>query len=365
MSTPSPAAAPTDPGPRPAPGSVPPEAPAAGRTEARRRSARRSKAFRVARAVAVPAALAIVATAAAPGFTTVRVHQGDTLWGLARTHHTTVDDIRRLNHIDLGSDMILIGQVLRLPGNAPAAPTVRMVARSTAAGTPAPPASGAARTVTHTVTYVVRPGDTLIAVAARYRVGVAALAARNHLPASRMIMIGQRLAFEVTVAAPAVVPANPGGRHYPDAVVASAARHRAAMAHRTVPSRAAVRSMIVATARRMGLDPALALAVAYQESGFNQHVVSGADAIGTMQVLPGTGEFVGTYLVGRRLDLLDTQDNITAGVGLLRSLTRAAPVGQAVAGYYQGLGSVRSRGMFADTKQYVANVLSLRRHFAG
>ena len=29
---------------------------------------------------------------------------------------------------------------------------------------------------------------------------------------------------------------------------------------------------------------------------------------------------------------------------------------QAIAGYYQGLGSVRANGMYADTRQYVANV---------
>jgi hypothetical protein len=31
-----------------------------------------------------------------------------------------------------------------------------------------------------------------------------------------------------------------------------------------------------------------------------------------------------------------------------------------VAGYYQGLRSVRERGMYTDTQAYVANVLSLR-----
>ena len=37
----------------------------------------------------------------------------------------------------------------------------------------------------------------------------------------------------------------------------------------------------------------------------------------------------------------------------------------AIAGYYQGLGSVRSRGLFDDTKQYVANVQALRSRFGG
>ncbi|MEJ7797478.1 MAG: hypothetical protein WKF42_03190 [Solirubrobacteraceae bacterium] len=37
----------------------------------------------------------------------------------------------------------------------------------------------------------------------------------------------------------------------------------------------------------------------------------------------------------------------------------------AAAGYYQGLGSVRSRGMFDHTKRYVDNVLALRARFGG
>ena len=34
-----------------------------------------------------------------------------------------------------------------------------------------------------------------------------------------------------------------------------------------------------------------------------------------------------------------------------------------MAGYYQGLKSVRERGMFPDTRHYVDNVLSLKARF--
>src|SRR3712207_990545 len=122
--------------------------------------------------------------------------------------------------------------------------------------------------------------------------------------------------------------------------------------------------MIVDTARDLGVDPSIPLAVAHQESGFQQRVVSPADAIGVMQVIPSTGDWM-SQLAGRRLDLLDTRDNVYAGVLLLRWLTRAAPLDQAIAGYYQGLGSVRRNGMYADTKPYVANILSLRRMYGG
>src|SRR5439155_14282985 len=117
----------------------------------------------------------------------------------------------------------------------------------------------------------------------------------------------------------------------------SANRHRATLAERSLPSQAQTRAMITRTAKKIGLDPALALAIGWQESGFQQRVVSPADAVGIMQVVPSTGDYISTYLVHRHLDLLDPADNITAGVALLKALTAAAPVDKAVAGYYQGI----------------------------
>ena len=76
---------------------------------------------------------------------------------------------------------------------------------------------------------------------------------------------------------------------------------------------------------------------------------------------PSSGDWA-SELAGRRLDLLNTQDNITAGVVILRALTRsAATQDQAIAGYYQGLDSVQHNGMYADTKAYVANIKALRK----
>lgn len=121
-------------------------------------------------------------------------------------------------------------------------------------------------------------------------------------------------------------------------------------------SRTQAKAMIVATARRHGVDPRLALAIAWQESGWQQNILSSADAYGIMQVIPSSGEWASS-MVGRRLDLRNAQDNVTAGVVILRALDRtAANRDQAIAGYYQGLASVRSRGMYADTKQYVRSV---------
>jgi soluble lytic murein transglycosylase-like protein len=132
-----------------------------------------------------------------------------------------------------------------------------------------------------------------------------------------------------------------------------------------VPSRDAVAAMIRATAGRWHVDPRLVLGVSYEESGFNQAVVSSVGAVGAMQIMPTTGRWVSSYVVHRTLDIHRAQDNVTAGVALLSVLLRETNgnARQAVAGYYQGLASVRERGMYGETKHYVANVLALRNRF--
>ena len=115
---------------------------------------------------------------------------------------------------------------------------------------------------------------------------------------------------------------------------------------------------------RAWLLPALALAVSYQESGFDHSLVSPANAIGAMQVIPSSGQWA-SDLVGRDLNLLDPRDNVTAGVAILKQLVRTSPdLSTAIAGYYQGAASVQRNGMFSDTRQYVANVRALMSRFA-
>lgn len=104
----------------------------------------------------------------------------------------------------------------------------------------------------------------------------------------------------------------------------------------------------------------MALAHAQIESAFDPTAVSPANAIGTMQVIPSSGEWA-SQLVGRKLNLLDPQDNVTAGTVVMRALLRAADnEDQAIAGYYQGLHGVRTQGMYPDTKNYVATVKAVR-----
>jgi soluble lytic murein transglycosylase-like protein len=152
------------------------------------------------------------------------------------------------------------------------------------------------------------------------------------------------------------------GRTYATAVSRAADLNRAAVGERPRTSSLQIQAMIVTAASRYGVDPSLAMAVAYRESGFHQHRVSPANAIGVMQVVPSAGAWA-SIVVGRRLDLLDVEDNITAGVVLLSCLLATVPEQLAVAGYYQGLTSVHRSGLLPDTRRYVTAVQTLRSRF--
>jgi len=281
-------------------------------------------------AVAMLLAVAAVVTASAGGRYTVR--PGDTLSEIAARYHTSVAALVRLNHLPGNGNLIIAGSSLRLPGAQHGAQ-----------------ARGARHTVVRT--YVVRPGDSLYAIAARYKhVGWREIARRNHLPSSLVVVIGQHL--RITQHLRTHAPATPG---------TPAVRHLSG----PVASREQVAAMIRATASRWGVDQRLALAISYEEAGFNQSMVSSVGAIGAMQIMPATGQWLSAYVVHRPLDIRRAQDNVTAGVALLSVLMRetGGNMRTTAAGYYQGLASVHDRGMFDDTKQYVANVLALRNRF--
>lgn len=285
------------------------------------------------------------------------VRSGDTLWDIAQRTHTTVGALVAHNQLDNGGAHLAPGQVLQVPSAAG-------VARPSVTPRPVP-----------SRTYVVRRGDTLDAIAARFGIPSGSLCAANRLTNPNLVRVGQRLAVpgargaspvaprlaaHTPAATPAPVPDTFLGRTYPAAVAHSAAHNRAVLAKAPAPSREQVRAMIVTAAHAQGVDPRLVMAIAWQESGWNHRAVSPANAIGIMQVIPSSGQWASS-MVGRKLNLLDPRDNVTAGVAIIRSLLRSADgTEQAIAGYYQGLAGVRQNGLYADTRRYVANVLAIR-----
>ncbi len=91
---------------------------------------------------------------------TYTVKAGDTLYGIARTNNTTVDELKKLNN--LSSTVLSVGQVLKLPSSK------------------------------EYVTYTVKKGDTLYSIAREFGTTVSAITNLNNL-STTALSIGQKL----------------------------------------------------------------------------------------------------------------------------------------------------------------------------
>lgn len=185
------------------------------------------------------------------------------------------------------------------------------------------------RPTTRGVAYVVRPGDTLTAIATRSGTTIGALARANRLRVHDLLLIGTRL----------VVPRV-----------------------RVERSPASwVRTRIDHWAAHYGVPRQLARALAWQESGYQSDVRSTAGAAGVMQVTPATWAYVEMFLIGKQVPAT-TDGNIRVGVRYLSRLLTEFDGRErfALAAYYQGPASVRKRGLLPETRRFVANVQALK-----
>ena len=287
------------------------------------------KAFQSAHGLAVDgiAGRATIAALASQGVpvakrqTAARFHvvkPGESLTMIADRFRTTVAALARTNRLDPGR-VLLIGTRLRLPGTAVA---------PAAAARPEP-----VRRTASTGTYVVRPGDSLTAIALRHGTSVASLARDNKLDPRGFLLIGTKLRVPTGAAA-----------------VAQTA------------SRDEVRSSIDRWSATYGVDPSLARALAWMESGFQNHVVSSVGARGVMQLLPVTTDFVQSVLLGQNVDSSTVDGNVRLGVRLLAHLLQEwnGDTRLALAAWYQGSQAVRDNGVYAVSEEFVADVLALR-----
>lgn len=132
---------------------------------------------------------------------TYTVRAGDTLAGIARREGTTTAELKRINN--LRSDYVFVGQVLKVPAGSGPGETV--------AG-PAAAAPGAAaapvRKPDGSVIHVVKPGETLGAIARKYQVKLSDLAVANNIADPKKIRPGQELVIPgfTAVSGPAATP---------------------------------------------------------------------------------------------------------------------------------------------------------------
>ena len=119
----------------------------------------------------------------------------------------------------------------------------------------------------------------------------------------------------------------------------------------------AIKDKIIQIARKYGVDPKLALAVAKQESGYNPRAKSRAGAMGIFQLIPATAKDLGVN------NAFDIEQNIDGGIRYLKQMLTAnkGNVALALASYNAGLGNVQKyKGVppFKETRHYVKTILN-------
>jgi LysM repeat protein len=183
--------------------------------------------------------------------------------------------------------------------------------------------------------YVVKPGDSLTAIARKHGTSLSKLAHVNRLDPAKPLLIGVHLRIPATV------------HVTPTAVSATNA--------------ASVRDSLDRWSSHYGVDRSLARALAWMESGYNNSVVSSVGAQGVMQLLPTTWDYVERVLIGSKV-AHDADGNVHVGMAYLSHLLHAFNGDEhlALAAWYQGERATKAVGPYKVSKAFVADVLALK-----
>ena len=265
--------------------------------------------------LAVTPFLLLAAAAPASAAVSHTVQPGETLWSIAAANNLTTRTVAAFNGLP-ETVQVVLGSTINVPTTVEGAAALQAAGVQLAGGAPqaaAPPRRRPPRRRRAAPavlgSYVVRAGDTLSGLAANAGVATSQIAAANGLDPSAPLLTGTVLKL------PSGAP-DAAARLRAAAGPARRARGRRP-SRRHAPRRRPTSSP---SPRQHGVSPSLAAAIAWQESGFNNGMVSSANARGVMQVMPGTWNYVEQNLAGRKLDPDSATDNVHAGVLYLRQL---------------------------------------------
>ncbi len=133
-----------------------------------------------------------------------------------------------------------------------------------------------------------------------------------------------------------------------------------------VAARTASRDLLLAAAGEFGVPAAFVLAVSWHESGWQPGAVSYAGAVGLMQLMPDTADWVADTMLQEAPAISDAQWNARAGVRLLAHyLARyQGDKTKTLAAYLQGMGSVDQIGVLISSQPYIDSILALEVMFS-
>ncbi len=206
--------------------------------------------------------------------------------------------------------------------------------------------------------YIVHRGDTLSAIGRRYNTNYLTLARVNGIRNVNLIFVNQRLCIPYRLG----IGGNLGGGRVSNGVLANGTVLWYAYSALQSSSRNQVVSLLHRAAAIYGLPANLLLAIAWQESGWYQHVIAWDGGIGVMQLMPYTAMGINRG-TGIRRDPYHLWDNILLGTTYLRWLWNGfhGNLVKIISAYNEGGWAVIHRGIF--NWRYVNNVLSLMRTF--
>ncbi len=204
--------------------------------------------------------------------------------------------------------------------------------------------------------YTVRWGDTLSNIALRYHTTYPTLARVNNIRNVNLIFVNQQLCIPVRQSSSA------RGGWIPSGIAANGSVRWYDYSALDWSSRPQVQSLLHRAAADFGLPANLLLAIAWQESGWYQHVIAWDGGIGVMQIMPYTAVSINVG-TGIRRDPYHLWDNIMLGAQYLRWLWNSfhGNLFKIISGYNEGGWNVIHRGIF--NWRYVNNVLSLMQRF--
>ncbi len=256
--------------------------------------------------VAAVAALLPLSVSLASAAQTHVVQPGETLSAIADLYGESLADLVAINGIG-NPDLIQAGTSLTISTAAPA-PALR--------------------------SYTVQPGDALSGIADQYGVLIRDLVELNALEDEDHIVVGQSLRLPASHSTTTPFRVS----HY--------------------DAKQALRS----AEQNYGLPNGLLLALAWQESGWQQQMVSDSGAVGLTQILPETADWALEWLAPNSTDWdWDARDNANMGAAILGHWLDIADgdVEFALGAYYQGWSRMVEQGPLDETREYVANVLAL------
>ncbi len=204
--------------------------------------------------------------------------------------------------------------------------------------------------------HTVHRGDTLSGIARSTGITIRMLVHVNHLANANLILIGQHLCI------PHSQRRGHPGKQLASSILPNGAIRWYAYNALEWSTRAQVVSMLRRAAVRYRLPVNLLLAIAWQESGWYQHVIAHDGGIGVMQLMPSTAMGINAATRVRR-DPYHLWDNINLGATYLswqwRSFHGNLP--KVISAYNEGGWAVIHRGIF--NWRYVRNVLYLMRAY--